>query len=97
MIIRQYRASSLDLIRMSGIAAISLAATALVNLLFLLIADGTSAPETLICVLGYLSGACFTLILHLLERRLNYTVIAPRNNRPENSSVIRFESAQQQF
>ena len=92
MIIRQYRAASLDLIRMSGIASCVLAAAALVNLLYLLITGGASVWGTLLCVLGYLASAGFSLILHLLERHLAYTVIPPRNSRPENSTVIQYES-----
>lgn len=97
MIIRQYRASSLDLIRMSGVSAAALAAAALIDLLFLVIADASAVQETIFCALSYLAAAGFALILHLLERRLDYEIIAPRNSRPENSTVIRFESAQQQF
>lgn len=97
MIIRQYRASSLDLIQMSGITAIALAAAAFINILFLITVNDTSVMETIFCIVGYLAAAGFTLILHFLERCLDYKIMAPRISCPENSIVIQFESAEQRF
>lgn len=97
MIIRQYRFSSLDLIRMSGITAVTLTVAMLFDLLFLIMTDGTPVWETLFCALGYFTAAGFTFILHQLEQRLDYKILPPRTSRPENSTVIQFESAEQTF
>lgn len=96
MIIRQYRASSLDLIRVSGIAAGALTITAIASLLFL-ITNSSSAWETVICALRYLFAAGFLLALNRLEQRVNYEVLPPRASRPEQSTIIEFESATQRF
>lgn len=97
MIIRQYRAASLDLIRISAVSAGVLAVTALVQLLFLVVMDNSCMLETILCAAGYLIAAGGIFLLHLLERRLEYEIIPPRADRPENSTVIKFESARPRF
>lgn len=97
MIVRQYRAGSLDLIRMSGVAAGALCAATVANLLFLIAVHDAPLQETLSCVLGYLVAAGFAYLLHLLEQRLDYEVLPPRVSRPENSTVIQFESFTPRF
>lgn len=96
MIIRQYRTSSLDLIRISGIAAFALAVASLVNLLFLVTGIGP-LRETIVCALGYLAAAGFLLGLRLLEQHVKYKILPPRASRPEHSTIIEFESAVQRF
>lgn len=96
MIIRQYRAASLDLIRISGIASGALAVAALVNLLFL-VTGNSSLWETVECALGYLVAAGLLFALRFLEQRLKYEVLPPRTSRPEYSTIIEFESAVQRF
>lgn len=96
MIIRQYRAASLDLIRISGIASGALAVAALVTLLFLVTGKGW-LRETVGCALCYLVAAGLLFALRFLEQRLKYEVLPPRTSRPENSTIIEFESAVQRF
>lgn len=96
MIIRQYRASSLDLIRVSGITAVALIVPALVNLVSLIIIDGPLL-ETIMCSFGYLVAAGLMFVLRFLEQHLKYKITPPRASRPEHSTIIEFESAVQRF
>lgn len=96
MIIRQYRASSLDLIRVSGITSGVLAITALINLLFLVTGNGPLG-ETILCAVGYLIAAGFLFILRYSEQHLKYEILPPRASRPEHSTIIEFESVRQRF
>lgn len=96
MIIRQYRASSLDFIRISGITSFALAVAGLINLLFLIWGSGP-VRETILCALGYFAAAGLLLGLRLWEQHLKYKVSPPRASQPEHSTVIEFESAIQRF
>ena len=92
MIIRQYRRASLELISKSTFVASVLALAALVELVSLFFISDAPIKTTLSCVLGYILSAAFSFSLRLLEKRTPYAVLPPKAERPENSTVIQYES-----
>lgn len=92
MIIRQYRHASLDLISKSTAAALLLAATALIEAASLFFLSEAPTGTTLLSALGFLLSAAFAFSLGLLEKATPYAVLPPKAARPENSTVIQYES-----
>lgn len=92
MIIRQYRRASLELISKSTVVASLLALAALIELVSIFFVADAPTVTTLLCALGYFLSAAFSFSLRLLEKRTPYAVLPPRVERPENSTVIQYES-----
>jgi hypothetical protein len=88
MIVRQYRDSSATLRGVCAAAFALLGLSALTALLFLALTPDAPAGQTLLCAGGYLLSASAVFAIWRLEKKLVYTVLPPRAERPEYSTVI---------
>jgi hypothetical protein len=91
MIIRQYRASSIELISRSRLCCECLLLTALFILIVSLHEQEEILLRSILCILCHLFAAGFSLLISVLEKKLSYQIMPPRAVRPENSTLIRYE------
>ena len=90
MEVRTWRESSASLRHAGAGAAVCLFACAGASLAAAFLVPGYSRLETALGVLPYVLSGAFSLGIHILERRTDYEVLPPKNQRPEGSSPIRY-------
>ncbi len=90
MEIRSYRESSRELIHVSRNSSICLFITTLCSAIYLFSHPSEDITQILIYTIMYLLAATAALGIHIAEKRLNYVIIPPKQQRPEKSSPIKF-------
>lgn len=89
MIIRTYRDSSEKLKFVSACAAVLQVISAVATIFGMFYVPGQLGLQQFLSIAGFLVSALLLLWLCQTERCLEYEELPPRNERPENSSVIR--------
>lgn len=91
MEIREYRDSSINLISGSLAAAICLAVCFAATLVGVLISPDFSLPQNLTSLVLYFLAMVCAFLIFALEKRTAYRKLPPRQERPAESSPIRYE------
>jgi hypothetical protein len=92
MIVRQYRDASITFSRVCLAAFVLLGLSSLTSLLYLTLTPDAPIRQTLLCGGGYLLSALAVFVIWRLEKALAYTILPPRAERPENSTILSYES-----
>ena len=88
MIVRTYKDSSGNLIRLSLITAILLSVTAVTAVVQTFVAEGGIELSALVVAGQYIAASAILFCLCWLEKTQPYEILPPTNKRPEKSVVI---------
>ena len=89
MTINAYRSSSLALHTATLGSAVSLVVVALATIFFILLNQSENPQVEVLCAARYIAGGLLALLMHEIEKRVNYLIISSQNKPPaENDEIM---------